>query len=355
MATNGKLELDYKSVDIKQIHIEEDAAKLIHHAEYSLVDFNRSSAPLIEIVTKPCIKTPQEAVMAFKYLRLLAVYLNICDGNMQNGDLRCDANISVSGGEDLPAYKVEIKNINSFKFMEKALNYELSRQKKILDEEEEIVSETRTIDEASGETYPIRNNETKENYRYIREVDIPIMEVPKVKQFNIELPHEKHLQYLKYGLEKNAAEYLRDNPSEAELFDKILKTNNIVKPNALFNILSLSIYNTNRKYQFRVSFVEIVSLYTDDHISQKSCIELLKLANADEKFSPKNYASLHKMIYNYNEDYIYNCIETVMNKNPLIAAEIKAGDMNRLGKIIGQIASLFPDINPKYISEYLKF
>ncbi|MBC7195064.1 MAG: Asp-tRNA(Asn)/Glu-tRNA(Gln) amidotransferase subunit GatB, partial [Caldisericia bacterium] len=162
-----------KRIRIKRVHIEEDAGKLIHpeniiEADYSYVDYNRSGVPLVEIVTYPDLSSPDEAVEFLEELRLILIYLGVSTGNMEEGALRCDANISIKGHN-----RCEVKNMNSFRSVKRALLYEIERQKELIEKGEEIVQETRHFNESDGKTYSMRGKEEAEDYRYFPDPDLP--------------------------------------------------------------------------------------------------------------------------------------------------------------------------------------
>ena len=207
ICTNGNLSIkvsDPKKGDTEQkirlnrIHLEEDAGKSIHSTNepFSLVDLNRAGVPLIEMVTEPDLSSAEEAIAFLKQLRQIVCHLGICDGNMDQGSFRCDANISLkpSGQKELGT-KVEIKNINSFRFVERAIDYEISRQKILLEQDEEIVQETRLWDEQKSVTRSMRSKEEAEDYRYFPDPDLlPLIVdedwIDKIKSSLPELPYE---------------------------------------------------------------------------------------------------------------------------------------------------------------------
>mgnify|MGYP000031127348 FL=1 len=167
-----------KRIRIKRIHMEEDAGKLVHEgsietSSYSMVDYNRSSMPLLEIVSEPDIRTPEEATLYLKMLRDVLIYLDICDGNMEEGSFRCDANISVrKKGEDTLGTRIELKNLNSFKSIERSLDYEIKRQIDLVKKAKEVVQETRLFNVDTGTTYSMRGKEEAHDYRYFPEPDL---------------------------------------------------------------------------------------------------------------------------------------------------------------------------------------
>ncbi|MGH7889134.1 MAG: Asp-tRNA(Asn)/Glu-tRNA(Gln) amidotransferase subunit GatB, partial [Thermodesulfobacteriota bacterium] len=179
LSTNGWLDVESngskKRVRIKRIHLEEDAGKLIHEQsqDHSYVDLNRAGVPLIEIVTEPDIASSDEAVSYLKKLRSILVYIGVCDGNMEEGSLRCDANVSVrlKGTEELGT-KTEIKNVNSFRFVQKAVEYEIRRQVSSLESGGKVVQETRLFDSNKGVTFSMRSKEEAHDYRYFPDPDL---------------------------------------------------------------------------------------------------------------------------------------------------------------------------------------
>ena len=220
-----------KEVRLNRIHIEEDAGKLMHnHDGTSFVDFNRSGIPLLEIVSEPDMAVPDEAVAYLKKLRTILLYLGICDGNMEEGSLRCDANVSVRPrGQTQLGVKSEIKNMNSFRFIHKALEYEIKRQTEILEDGGTIVQETRLWDESSGTTKSMRSKEEAHDYRYFPEPDLLTLEVSgelleEARKAVPELPDAKAKRFsAQYALPSYDAEVLTASRDLAGYFEDIVK------------------------------------------------------------------------------------------------------------------------------------
>ena len=165
-----------KRILLNRIHMEEDAGKSVHDIDeyFSGIDLNRAGIPLLEIVTEPCIRSSEEAYAYVTELRNMLRYLNVCDGNMEQGRLRCDVNISArKKGEEKLGTKVEIKNLNSIRFIKKAIEFEATRLAGLLDSGQEVLQQTRGFDEASGSTYAIRTKEDADDYRYFADPDLP--------------------------------------------------------------------------------------------------------------------------------------------------------------------------------------
>jgi len=230
LAENGWIEINvngqFKRVGVRRIHLEEDSGKSLHEKSRTLIDFNRCGIPLIEIVSEPDIRSTHEAVSYLKKLRRILRYLGICDGNMEQGSLRCDANLSLRPkGTDALGARAEVKNMNSFKGVQRALDYEIQRQGALLDSGGQVAQETRLWDEAEGKTYTIRGKEESSDYRYFPEPDLlPVVTGPdwigKISQFLPELPDNKKGRFVReYGLSGDEADILTSDRYLADYFE----------------------------------------------------------------------------------------------------------------------------------------
>jgi aspartyl-tRNA(Asn)/glutamyl-tRNA(Gln) amidotransferase subunit B len=215
-----------KRVRIKECHLEEDAGKMIHTGAVSLLDYNRAGVSLLEIVTEPDMETGEEAELFIRQLRRTVRYLGVCDGNMEEGSLRADANVSINlPGKGL-GKKVEIKNLNSSRFVKLGLNYEIARQGELLDRGKEVVQETRLWNENRDQTEPMRQKENAQDYRYFPEPDIPVF-IPgaaflrSVEDALVELPQARIRRFeTEYGLSGEQAELIADEKAEADYFEE---------------------------------------------------------------------------------------------------------------------------------------
>jgi len=224
-----------KVIHLERLHLEEDAGKSLHEgfpdsAEKTYLDFNRCGVPLIEIVTRPEMNTAGEAVEFVQNLRTLLQYLEICDGNMEEGSLRCDANLSIRPeGSDQPGVKTEVKNINSFRFLARALDYEAKRQRELLERGERIIKETRGWDTASGRTIAQRSKEEAHDYRYFPEPDLPPLVVSDgwIKEIAAglpELPQTKIERFIRdYGLAADEARILVSSRALADYYEALAR------------------------------------------------------------------------------------------------------------------------------------
>ncbi|MDP2585308.1 MAG: Asp-tRNA(Asn)/Glu-tRNA(Gln) amidotransferase subunit GatB [Candidatus Levybacteria bacterium] len=234
-----------KKIGITRVHMEEDTAKLTHQDEDSLIDFNRSGVPLVEIVTEPDFETAKEVVEYLKKLQQIVRYLGVSNADMEEGNMRLEPNISLRKGDikELPKYKVEVKNINSFRFVEKAIEYEIKRQAEILNEKKIPVQETRGWNEGKQKTVSQRIKEESNDYRYFPEPDIPPIRLTEVQVSNLrsqipELPDARLARFIKeFNLSPYDAEILTREKEMADYFEESLKVGNLhgINPKQIAN------------------------------------------------------------------------------------------------------------------------
>ncbi len=222
-----------KKIGITRVHMEEDTGKLIHAGNATLVDFNRSGVPLVEIVSEPDINSSGQAVAYLKKIQQIVRCLKVSNCDMEKGSMRCEANISLKKDENgqLPKYKVEVKNINSFRFVKRAIDYEIKRQTEILEKGETPIQETRGYSEKTSRTFSQRTKEEAHDYRYFPEPDIPPIKISNTKIYqwrkNLpELPDDKKERLIKtYGLKKYEAEILIADEMKIKYFEQLIKLN----------------------------------------------------------------------------------------------------------------------------------
>lgn len=229
----GHIEVNGRQIKLNRAHLEEDAGKLVHAgaaglhgSDYSKVDFNRSSMPLLEIVSEPDLHSPEEARLYLTELRSILRYIDVCDGNLEEGSFRCDANVSLrpAGSKELGT-KTEIKNMNSFKAVQRAIQSEIERQTKLIEAGERIVQETRLWNEAEGKTFPMRSKEEAHDYRYFPEPDLMPVTISRewvqqIKEQLPELPAERRHRYLnEHGLSSEDSVVLAETRELSDFFD----------------------------------------------------------------------------------------------------------------------------------------
>src|SRR5947209_1755093 len=238
LSRNGYLEIEYdgqtRRIGIHRVHLEEDTARLLHHAGYSLVDINRSGTPLMEIVSEPDMRSPEEAQLYMQKLREILVYLGVSSGRMEEGSLRCDANISVRPrGQQELGVKTEVKNMNSFRSVRRALEYEAQRQIELARSGQPIHQETRGWVETKGVTVPQRSKEQAHDYRYFPEPDLPPLVISRawVEELRAqlpELPETRRARYMsEYGLSAQDANVLTEDKALGDYFEQVLAASHV--------------------------------------------------------------------------------------------------------------------------------
>lgn len=258
---NGHLMIHGKKIRIHRAHLEEDAGKLVHvgaaglhGSDYSLVDFNRSGVPLLEIVSEPDISSPEEAKLYLTELRSILRYIDVCEGNLEEGSFRCDANVSIRPpGETKLGTKTEIKNMNSFRAVQRALQWEIDRQTEILDKGERLVQETRLWNEATGTTHSMRSKEEAHDYRYFPEPDlVPLVLdrdwVDKIEATLPELPESRRRRYVDdFGLSADDASVIVESKDMSDFFDSVVSLGTAAKSAANWLIgPTIAYLNDNR-------------------------------------------------------------------------------------------------------------
>lgn len=359
-----------KTIRIKRIHMEEDAGKNIHDeaitgGDYSFVDLNRAAVPLLEIVSEPDMNSPQEAVLYLKNLRNIVMYLDICDGNMQEGSFRCDANVSVRRkGEKELGVKTEIKNMNSFRFIERALTYEIERQIKALERGEKIVQETRLWDEKAGRTYSMRTKEYAHDYRYFPEPDLlPLIIddrwIEEIKSTLPELPEQKTERFKReYGLPDYDVNILVSSKELARYFEKCVKL--YPKPKIVSNWLMTELLrlvnleeNASKIPVSPENLVEILKLIDDGIISGKIAKDVFEECFKSGK-KPAEIVQEKGLVQISDEKEIERIAREVMERFPKQVEEYRSGKEKIIGFLVGQIMkATHGKANPQKANEIL--
>ncbi len=370
----GKIEITLgdqtKVVGITRAHLEEDAGKSIHDMfdDDTTIDLNRAGTPLLEIVSEPDIRSAKEAVAYAKKIHILVQYIDICDGNMQEGSFRCDANVSIrpKGQKELGT-RAELKNINSFKFLERAINLEVERQQDILEEGGKVVQETRLYDSAKHETRSMRSKEEANDYRYFPDPDLLPVEISdelleKIRQTLPELPAQKKARFVaELGLSNYDADVLTLQRPLADYFEIMLEhhaSNAKLCANWVMGELSASLNKHRIDIQNSPITAQALSLLisriSDDTISEKTAKDVFKTMwnskdNADEIIQAKGL----KQMTDTGE--IEAIVEQVIANNVSQVAQFKSGNDKIFGFFVGQIMKLTAGkANPKQVNELLR-
>ena len=349
-------EVSRKIIGITRLHMEEDAGKLVHAGSerlsgstHSLVDFNRTGVPLLEIVSEPDLRTGAEAAEYAQELRRLVRYLGISDGNMQEGSLRCDVNISVrKKGAKKFGTKVEIKNMNSFSAIQKAIEYEIDRQIEAIENGELIVQETRLWEEATQRTISMRKKEGSSDYRYFPEPDLPPLEVSpeQLKAWAEELPElpaRKRRRYEEeFGLSAYDARVLTDDRTVAEYFETAVIAGANAKLVANWISQDIAAYLNNNKLTITEialqasDLAELVKLIETGTISGKIAKEILPEL-LTQGGSPKALVEKKGLIQISDTSAIEKLIEEIIAAHPSELEKFRSGKTNLKGFFVGQV------------------
>jgi aspartyl-tRNA(Asn)/glutamyl-tRNA(Gln) amidotransferase subunit B len=378
LATGGHIDIEVegkvKKIGITRIHLEEDAGKLIHvgagsimGAEESLVDYNRTGVPLMEIVSEPDIRSAKEAAAYVQALANLLQYLEVCDAKMEEGSLRCDANISIRPyGQEKFGTKTEVKNMNSFKAIEKALIAEEKRHNEVIEEGGTIVQETRFFDENNNTTYGMRSKEFAHDYRYFPEPDLVPIEpqkewIEEIRELIGELPWQRKDRFIKeYQLPAGSAELLILDKFMANFFeetDKLYPKATIVS-NWLMGEVTAYL-NENKKKISDISLLptqlsELLTLIDEGTLSNKLAKNtLLEVMKSGKQVKEVVAASGMTQISDQGE--IEKLLDEVIKNNPKPVEEFKAGKEATLTFLVGQVMKLSKGrVNPAMANKLLK-
>lgn len=356
-----------KRIGITRIHMEEDAGKLIHEGQHSLVDLNRTGTPLLEIVSEPDMRTSEEAVSYLKELRQILLYLGICDGNMEEGSFRCDANISVrEAGETKLGTKAELKNINSFRFIQKAIDYEIERQIDVLESGGKVVQETRLFDSSKGITISMRSKEEAHDYRYFPEPDLMPVALDgdlifAVKSSMPELPYDKKRRFIsEYNLPEYDVDVLTTDKDIATFYEECVKLYN--KPKAISNFFMTEVLKelNERKISIRETklipqhIADIFKLIDENKINQNGAKAVLpEIINSGK--SPLELVEKMGLIQISGEDELISVIDDTLRENKNELKGFLSGKDKLFAFFVGQIMKKTKGkANPKVLNELLK-
>ncbi|MFA6354886.1 MAG: Asp-tRNA(Asn)/Glu-tRNA(Gln) amidotransferase subunit GatB [Candidatus Paceibacterota bacterium] len=359
-----------KGVDITRVHLEEDTATSKHdRGDYSLVDFNRAGVPLMELVTEPVIHSAKEAGDFGRELQAVLRYLGISEANMEKGQMRVELNISISEDPKVFGTKVEVKNINSFKAMERAAEYEVKRMSALLDEGRgsEIVQETRGWDENKQSTFSQRKKENANDYRYFPDPDLPklflskIFDIEKLRCELPELPETKRNRYRNdYGIKDEDIESYIVDQELGSWFEKVantLKDKEKVKTASNYitsDYLGIKKVNTEAKLPSINNFVEMIEMVTKGNISSRGAKDILAMIVVKDE-SPAKIAEEKGLIQNHDEGALKEIVQKVIDQNPAVVETYKGGKENAIMSLVGQVMKESKgSANPSLVQKLLK-
>ncbi|MGN8389403.1 Asp-tRNA(Asn)/Glu-tRNA(Gln) amidotransferase subunit GatB [Helicobacter pylori] len=372
IVSDGKLEIDTKEsakiVRIERAHMEEDAGKNIHEGNYSLVDLNRACTPLLEIVSKPDMRNSEEAIAYLKKLHAIVRFIGISDANMQEGNFRCDANVSIRPKGDGKLYtRVEIKNLNSFRFIAKAIEYEIERQSAAWESgryNEEVVQETRLFDTAKGITLSMRNKEESADYRYFKDPDLyPVFideKLLKEAQKINELPSAKKIRYMKdFNLKEDDANLLVSDPLLAEYFESMLNLGVKAKTSVTWLCVELlgrlKAETTLENCGVSARMLGVLAKRIDEgKISGKSAKDVLDRLLEEQGGDVDALIEQMGLSQVNDTEAIVKVIEEVLKNNADKVLEYKSGKDKLFGFFVGQAMKNLKGANPSVVNAILK-
>jgi len=348
ISVNGYLAIEgdeghgVRRIRINRVHMEEDPGRLVHEgtidrSKFTLVDYNRAGVPLLEIVTEPDLRSPKEARRFLNKLRNILEYLDVFDGDL-DGAIRVDANISLAGGE-----RAEVKNISSYKGAERALSFEIVRQRNVLRRGEVVVQETRHFDELRGVTVSMRTKETEHDYRYFPEPDLVPMRVmdwvPAIKETLPELPEAQRTRFLKdYGITGTHATSLTLDPKLAQFFEDVSAAIDpklgaswivdVLKGELNYRDLGVSAFKT-------ADMIEILGLFSDGVVTEKGAIAVIRTI-LDEGGTPGGIVS-EKELAKVKEDVVTSAVDEVLSECTDAIDDYRRGEAKALNYLVGQV------------------
>ena len=373
ICVNGYIDIGEKRIGITRAHLEEDAGKLVHMgasgiagSSYSLVDLNRAGTPLLEIVSEPDMRSSDEARAYMEELRTILRYIGVCDGNLEEGSMRCDANISVRPrGQKEFGIRAEIKNVNSFKALQRAIEYEIDRQIDIVESGGQVVQETRLWDDNQGITKSMRGKEDAHDYRYFPDPDLMPLEISREWVNEIaakmpELPAKRRERYVSLGLTPYDANVLVEQMDIALFYDKAVALGAEAKTANNFLMKEIAAYMKEEKVTIEEtkltpeSFAELINLVTSGSISnnigKQIVITLLKEGGSAKAIVEKQGLSVIS-----DESSLQTIIDKVLSENPSQVTLYKGGKDKLFGFFVGQVMKETKGrANPQLLNKLLK-
>jgi aspartyl-tRNA(Asn)/glutamyl-tRNA(Gln) amidotransferase subunit B len=361
IATDGKILVEGREIRIKRVHLEEESAKSIHEKDRSLVDYNRSGIPLIEIVTEPDIDSPDMAVAYLKTLQKILQLENISGAVMARAEFRCEPNISVSKEEGKLGTRTEVKNLNSFKAVKKSLASEVKRQIEILENGGEVVQATIHYSEETGKTWEARTKEESSDYRYFPEPDLPPLVVDRewieeIKNSIGELPEQKKAKYIELGLSAEDATILSHSSKASQLLEDTLKM--VDEPVEVSKWILRDYRNLGEPDISVGDFAEMIKMVIDGKISRNAGAEVFKEMVKTRK-KPEQIVKEKNLIQISDSNALEKVLLEVFEENPDEATRLREGEKKLIGFFVGQVmkktkGKADPKEVSRLISEYEK-
>ena len=363
-----------KNVKLNRIHLEEDAGKSIHDADenYTCIDFNRAGVPLIEIVTEPDMHSAEEAFQYVTEIRKLVRWIDVCDGNMEEGSLRCDANVSVRlKGETALGTKVEVKNLNSIRNVKKAIEYEIERMIAMVEKGERILQQTRSFDEVTDTTFPIRDKEEANDYRYFPEPDLTPFHLTEqiisgIKAALPALPGELYVRYRSLGLNEYDAKQLSDEKTTADYFEQVTAFSKNYKAIVNWMLGPLRQLINEKNISFNQiglqpkAVADLIAIVDEGKVNfSVASLKILPVLLQNPQKGSLQIAKELNLLQVSGETDIEAWVNEVVNKLPEKVAEYKKGKKGLIGLFVGEVKKVSkgkadPKVATQILEEKLK-
>ena len=365
LCVGGGLEIEVdgkkKFIHLNRIHLEEDAGKLIHDNSGTLVDYNRAGVPLIEIVSEPDMNSAEEAVAYLEKLRSTLLYVGVSDCKMQEGSIRFDVNISVNRPGEPLGTRTELKNLNSFRAVQRAINYESNRQIEVLESGGKVIQETRRWDDEKGKTYTMRTKEDSQDYRYFPDPDLIPLNVSDeyIEGIRTRLPKlapERVAEYIKLGLTEQDANLLTAEKKYSDFFEKVLSYFN--EPKFVCNWITAEVFKKLNALEIddreilvdAKSLAEMLEMYKNGEINQAGARKVFDII-WEKGGEPKKLVQELGLAQMNDEDALKEIITKIVADNPKAVAELKAGNQKTMAFFVGQaMKATQGKANPKMVS-----
>ncbi len=365
-----KTENGLRNVQLNRIHLEEDAGKSIHDADenFTCIDLNRAGTPLIEIVTEPDLFSAEEAYQYVTEVRRLVRWLGVCDGNMEEGSLRCDANVSVRlRGETKLGTKVEVKNLNSIRNVKKAIEFEISRMVDLLEKGERIVQQTRSFDASNDTTFAIRDKEEANDYRYFPEPDLSPFQlsesfIQNIKEKQPQLPYQLMEKYKGFGLSDYDAAQLCAEKEVADFYEKVIKQTSHYKAAANWINGPLKQFVNDKNTSFAelslspLQLAALLQMVEDGKVNFSIASgRILPVLIGNENITPAQVAADMNLLQTTDSNEIENWVDEVIANMPDKVTEYKKGKKGLIGLFVGEVKKKSKGkADPKKVTELLQ-